>query len=289
MSRKVRLALSGACALLAVVCCLAYGQQTRSQAEHERAEAIARYGGEVTRVVVASRALEAGDVINWQNATEKDWVADLVPTGALTSLDDAMGRTVTEPAAAGAALCAVNFRDAEGSSEAPEGYVTVSLAASEKLGLPDTAKVGTRLAAYRVVDSTARLVTADLQVLAVSGETSALGARGTVCLAARANDVPELLVAGSEGSLRLVVPATKTPEEKDADDSKADTSTATPTKVEAEKGDKKTGDAAKTDGTAKTDDSAKTGASAKTEKKDADSGGGAADAAAEDDEATGGE
>ena len=86
MTRRVRLALAAAFSLLTLVLCLAYGQQVRADADRERAEALERYGGEVTKVVVAGQALEVGDVVSRQNVVERDWVSDLVPKGSYVSL-----------------------------------------------------------------------------------------------------------------------------------------------------------------------------------------------------------
>lgn len=88
MTRRVRLALAAAFSLLTLVLCLAYGQQVRADADRERAEALERYGGEVTKVVVAGQALEVGDVVSRQNVVERDWVSDLVPKGSYVSLDE---------------------------------------------------------------------------------------------------------------------------------------------------------------------------------------------------------
>ena len=206
MTRRLRLGLAAACSLLAVVLCLAYGRQTRAEAERERAEALERYGGEVTRVVVSSQGLEAGEVVTRQNVAERDWVSDLVPVGTVVELDEVLGHQVSVPAAQGAPLTSVNFREEGTAAEVPEGYAAVSIPAGEKLGLPAGIKAGTRIAAFRVRDAGARLVTSDLQVLVAATDTS-VGGRSTVTLAARPSDVPELLVAGGEGSLRLVVPA----------------------------------------------------------------------------------
>ena len=46
-----------------------------------------------------------------------------------------------------------------------------------------------------------------MQVISSLGEGGALGARASVTLAVRPQSVAELLVAGGEGSLRLIVPA----------------------------------------------------------------------------------
>lgn len=61
--------------------------------------------------------------------------------------------------------------------------------------------------AFRVGESGARVLSDDVQVISSLGEGGALGARASVTLAVRPQAVAELLVAGGEGSLRLIVPA----------------------------------------------------------------------------------
>ena len=207
MSRRVRLALASAFSLLALLLCLAYGQQVRGEAERERAEALERYGGEVTKVVVASQGLEAGDVVSRQNASERDWVSDLVPQGSYATLDELIGRQVTEPASQGTPITSVNFREAGQPSDVPEGYVAVSVPFGEKLCLPSGVGCATKVAAYRVRESGARLLSDDLQVLSSSGDAAGLSTKASVTLAVRPQDVAELLVASGEGSLRLIVPS----------------------------------------------------------------------------------
>ena len=206
MTRRVRLALAAAFSLLTLVLCLAYGQQVRADADRERAEALERYGGEVTKVVVAGQALEVGDVVSRQNVVERDWVSDLVPKGSYVSLDEVVGRQVTVPASEGSPVTQLNFREAATSADVPDGYVAASVPFGEKLGLPSDIGVGTRVVAFRVGESGARVLSDDVQVISSLGEGDA-GARASVTLAVRPQAVAELLVAGGEGSLRLIVPA----------------------------------------------------------------------------------
>ena len=164
MTRRVRLALAAAFSLLTLVLCLAYGQQVRADADRERAEALERYGGEVTKVVVAGQALEVGDVVSRQNVVERDWVSDLVPKGSYVSLDEVVGRQVTVPASEGSPVTQLNFREAATSADVPDGYVAASVPFGEKLGLPSDIGVGTRVVAFRVGESGARVLSDDVQV-----------------------------------------------------------------------------------------------------------------------------
>ena len=231
MKRRMRLIVSGICAAGAVVLCLVYGNHVESQAESIRAEAVARYGGEVTRLLVATKTLEAGDVVSSANVTEKEWLSDLAPKGALTSFSDVVGKQVSVPVTQGAPLCELNFRENSAMAEVPSGYVALSVPLTDKLGLTSAVEVGTSLAAYRVADSKTSLLTADVQVLlAPSNDGSSVLSKGTLCVAVRPADVTGLLSASSEGSLRLVIPAS------DIGDLSGGASGAAPTEVLPETG-----------------------------------------------------
>lgn len=208
MDRRLRLALSGSCALLAAVLCALYGQHVQDEANRVRSEALERYGGEVVSLVVATEGLEAGDVVDRSNVAERDWLADLAPTDAVIGLDSVMGSEVTVPVAEGVPLTALNFRDGTEAVEVPDGRVALSIPVTDKLGLPAATASGTTLAAYEVSDEGARLVTEDAQVLRVPGEQTGVSlSLGAVTLAVRPEDVAQVLSASAQGSLRLALPA----------------------------------------------------------------------------------
>lgn len=125
-------------------------------------------GGEVTKVVVAGQALEVGDVVSRQNVVERDWVSDLVPKGSV-SLDEVVGRQVTVPASEGSPVTQLNFREAATSVDVPDGYVAASVPLGEKLGLPSDIGVGTRVVAFRVGESGARVLSDDVQAISSPG------------------------------------------------------------------------------------------------------------------------
>ena len=207
MTRRLRLVVSGACALLAVLLCALYAQRVREEAERVRSEALERYGGEVVSLVVAPEGLEAGEVVDRGNAVERDWLADLAPADAVTSLDEVLGAEVTVPAAAGAPLTALNFRTSGDALEVPSGRVALSVPVTDDLGLPSVVAAGTELVAYEVSDSGVSVVAVDVQVLRPPAEQSSLGTRGSVALAVAPEDVARVLASSAEGSLRLALPA----------------------------------------------------------------------------------
>ncbi|WP_455138145.1 SAF domain-containing protein [Thermophilibacter sp.] len=206
MTRRFRLVVSGACALLAAALCLAYGQAEREKVERERSEALERYGGEVVSLVVATEGIEAGQVVDRGNVAERDWLADLAPEGAVTGIDAVLGSEVSVPVAAGAPLTDLNFRDPSDAVDVPADRVALSVPASGELGLPPATAPGDVLAAYEVTADGVRPISGDVQVLAVPSVGSGLMATGSVTVAVRPGEVARVLAASDEGSLRLALP-----------------------------------------------------------------------------------
>ena len=223
MNRRFKIALSGAFAVLTAGLCLLYGQEVRAEAERQRSEVLERFGGETVSLVVATDALEAGDVVSRQNVTLREWVGDLAPEGALTSLDDVLDKKLTVPAAAGSPLTELNFRDEAQMPEVPAGYMAASVPVTEKLGLPDAVPAGSRLVAYEVSDEGTKAISADVRVLLAATSSSSLMSRGSISVAVKPECVASLLTASAEGSLRLVLPA---------DDVESGGDAQAPTKVE---------------------------------------------------------
>lgn len=207
MSRRFRIVLSSAFALLALVACLAYAQAVRDEAARVRADAIERFGGEVASVVVATETLEAGEVITERNVTVRDWIADLAPADVITTLDDAIGRQLSVPAAEGAPLTELNFRDESALAEVPAGHVALSVPVTDKLGIARGVTRGARVNAYEVAEDGPRLIATDVQVLSELGSTTGIVASQQVTIAVLPQDVTAVLGASASGDLRLVIPA----------------------------------------------------------------------------------
>ena len=147
MTRRFRLLLSGSCALLSAVLCLAYGEHIREESERVRAEALERYGGEVVTLVVATEGIEAGESVSRSNVSERDWLVDLAPENAVTGLDTVIGAEVSVPVAAGVPLTELNFRDATEAVEVPSDRVALSVPLDDDLGVPPGTEAGESLAA----------------------------------------------------------------------------------------------------------------------------------------------
>lgn len=228
MSLRFRLVFAGACALLAVMLCALCAQHAREGAERERNEALARYGGETVGLVVATDGLEVGDVVAASNVTERDWLSDLAPADAVTSLDDVMGKSVTVPVASGAPLTALNFREEAPMAEIPAGHVAVSVPVTDKLGLAANVSVGARVIAYQAAEGASELLCDDTSVLAVPATDRQTMRTGSITVAVPPDAVSRILSASASGDLRLVQPADDVTAADSADVAAPDEVTAQP-------------------------------------------------------------
>lgn len=205
MSARFRVLFALSCAVLSVLLCLNYASFVQAEADRVRSKTLARYGGEVVTLVVSAAALEPGDVANGMNVTTREWLADLAPEGALTNLDDVIGREVGNAAPRGVPLTDVTFRDASATAEVPDGRVAVTLPVTDKLGVAHDLSRGTTLTAYAITSEGARLISSSMTVLAVP-VTSAMGSSGQLTVAVLPEDVPAVLSASASSDLRIVMP-----------------------------------------------------------------------------------
>ena len=207
MKRRQKLIISGLCALAVAIVFLWYAQHVRDEGARARTEAMRRYGGEVASLVVAARAIEAGEVVSKANVEQRDWLSSLAPEDACVSLDEVLGREVTVPVAKGNPLTSLNFRDTAELADIPSGHVAVTVPLTEKLGIISGVAAGSHVVAYRVSEGATRVLTSDVTVLVSPGASGSLSGKAALTIAVSAKDVPEVLTASTAGDLRLVVPA----------------------------------------------------------------------------------
>lgn len=199
MSRRFRLLLALAFAGLAALLTLAYGNSVRAEAESERAEVLERFGGETAPVLVATQALDAGAVLNASALEVRTWPSELVPDGALNSVEEALGEALAHPLGAGAPVTETVLASRQRALVVPAGHAALTVPVGERTGVSDDLVAGTALVAYRVRDGACRLLCGPVRVLE-AGE-------GALTVAVPAEHVAGMVTAASDGSLRLVVPA----------------------------------------------------------------------------------
>lgn len=206
MNKRFRIIMACACASLAVLCALAYGNAVRAEAQAEKTEAMARYGGEVTKVVVATTTLEPGDSITAAKAEEREWLSELVPEGAFKSLQELGNKTIGTPVSKGSPICSVNIRGNDDGMEVPSGKVAIAIPLNERLGVTSSVEIGANLAAYKVNEGRTYLISSNVVVLSVPTTSSSTN-KGSITIAVPLEEVADLMSSASDSTLRLVRPA----------------------------------------------------------------------------------
>ena len=220
MSTKTRVIIASLCSCVVAICFIGYSKQVQQNANKLRKDAMAKYGGEVVELVVATCPLEVGDTVDTSCVKPCDWIVDLAPVEAIDDIDAVLGKTITVPLAQGAPLTKLNFRDSDTELSVPSGYVLISVPVTPKLGVTANTVKDTHAVAYSAKDSGTCLLASNVRILA--GATSeGIGANKTVSLAVLPDDVPKILEASNQGCLRLVLPADDVVSMAKQDDSKA--------------------------------------------------------------------
>lgn len=205
VKRRTRIALSVVSGVAAAIAALLYASSVQAEAQKAQQEALARYGGEVVSVCVATRDIEPGDVMDESCVANEEWIASLLPPDAVTSLDDVLGKTATSSIPRRSVLSPQYFKRDEKAVSVPSGKVAVSVASDAEHA------VGGALVRNAVVDVyVSRDAVADRLVRARVLDTSAIANGGGdiswVTLAVDPASVRELLSATTKGMVTLVVP-----------------------------------------------------------------------------------
>lgn len=208
MTKKTRILISVLSALLASFCFFAYVQSVRAEAEKSRAEAIQKYGGELTSILVATKQIEPGETLSSSNTQVKSWISDLIPEGAITNPESVMGRTVSSVIGVGMPVVSLHLRSVASQITIPENLIGLTISHGEKYGLAERLSAGTKLAAYEVTDSLITCIASDISVL--SGDTEGtLYTSSSVTLGLTPEQVPAVLSAYARGTLRFTLPGSK--------------------------------------------------------------------------------
>ena len=208
MTKKTRILISVLSALLAGFCFFAYVQSVRAEAEKSRAEAIQKYGGELTSILVATKQIEPGETLSSSNTQVKSWISDLIPEGAITNPESVMGRTVSSVIGVGMPVVSLHLRSVASQIPIPENLIGLTISHGEKYGLAERLSAGTKLAAYEVTDSLITCIASDISVL--SGDTEGtLYTSSSVTLGLTPEQVPAVLSAYARGTLRFTLPGSK--------------------------------------------------------------------------------
>ncbi len=199
------------CGVACALCVGAYVLQVDEQAEAVRAEALERYGGDQIEVCVAKRDIAPGETLTEGAVETKMWVAALLPEGAVTKRDEAVGKVVGTSVLKGEVILAKRFDAQTASLDVPQGSAAVSVPAREVQAVGGALRAGMKTDVYAIGASTAERILAQANVLATSAtEAAGSGSSGAVTwvtLAVAPEKVQEVIAAAENLELYFVLPA----------------------------------------------------------------------------------
>lgn len=204
MTNRTRIIVSILAGLLVGLCFIGYGQAVEERVSKNHKEALEEYGGEVVSVVVSTRELEQGDVIDKTSVEVQDWIADFVPKDAIVDIEQIQGKSVTIPLASHMPLTKLNFRKIEETRKIPKGYVGICIPLTQKLGIDQQVCGSNNACAYCVKESGVSLLASNIKIINSDANKSS---NKTITLAVLPDDVPKILEASASSTLRIVRPA----------------------------------------------------------------------------------
>lgn len=208
MKRRARIATSAAFGVLALLLAAGGMESVRADAQRQRSELLAQYGGEVASLVVARRELAAGSVVGEGDVEQRDWLTDLASEGSFTDVADVLGARLSSPVAKGSPLTELDVTEQATSIEVPEGRVAVTVRLTDRAGVPAEVANGARVLVYESADAGVRLITGDAVALVPSQGVGSAGAgERSLTLAVLPAEVADVLAVSGAGSLRVALPA----------------------------------------------------------------------------------
>lgn len=236
---KKRLLICGiACGLICAVCVFLYTEMVYAEADSKRNEALQRYGGEQVEVLVASRTIHPGEMLDPSNCTTKTWLSDLLPEEALLSMEEAEGKQATSLILQGEVVSKSRFNNETKELDIPAGFVAIALPAQDVQAVGGSITAGSKVDVYATGNKTTCLGR-DLEVLATSagGEEGSSRSKITwVTLAIKPEKTQEFVTASQSMEIYFALPSAKEAEDLDttapastSDSSKTQTNTTTNT------------------------------------------------------------
>lgn len=207
MKRKKLVVFSACCGVLCAACVLAFMGRVQGQAAAERAEALARYGGEQADVCVAARDIAAGETLDASMLQVQSWLADLLPDGAVRAVEEIVGRAPATPIYKGEVVCAKRFERSGRTLDAPSGTTALSLPAKAVRAVGGALEPGMKVDVYSSGDTATTAIVRGVLVLATSVPEGKGGSdMAWVTLAVDPASVSELIAASERTELHFALP-----------------------------------------------------------------------------------
>ena len=204
MGRRT-VALGIASGLACALCVGLYAAQIGQEAQLQRAEALEKYGGVQVEAYVARRDLSAGEALDDSMVEKRQWLAELLPAGAVTDLESVRGQQLGSLVFAGEVLCEGRMQAQGNQLVVPEGLCAVSVPAKDVQTVGGSLVAGMEADLYMIGPSGSSLLASRVPVLAVGREGAASNS-SWVTVAVRPSLVHELVQAAQSYVLYFALP-----------------------------------------------------------------------------------
>lgn len=206
MRMRKTIVIGVACGIVCAVAVVCYTQSVQAEARQDRNAALAEYGGEQVEVCVASRDLLQGETLSEDMVTTRSWLVDLLPEGAVSSVDELVGKRLSSPVLEGEPVSSKRFDDGESALSVPEGMVALSLPTTPANSAGGRLSAGSLVDVYATGDSTTALLVSEAMVLEAGTQSSSATGVSWVTVAVPPDRVQELIDASQRMELSFALP-----------------------------------------------------------------------------------
>lgn len=210
MNRRKPMVMGIVCAVCCAACVGLYVWQVDAQSEAYRAEAMERYGGEQIDVCVATRDIAAGETIAEAALETRTWLVALLPEGAITAREDAVGQVAGSSILKGEVVTRKRLDASTAAIQVPEGLVAVSVPAHDVQAIGGALAPGMRADVYVIGGSATAKLLSNALIVATSASASELASSSAstswVTLAVSPSAVQELIAAAENLELYFALP-----------------------------------------------------------------------------------
>ncbi len=200
--------IAAACGIIAALCVFAYTATIQSEAAMARASAIRSYGGERVEVLVASRTIPIGSVIDESNASMQEWL-DFLPQGqAAQGYDELEGMVAQTEIRVNEPVLLERVGDGSSRITVPDGLAAASVASDDVLAVGGAIRAGSVVDVY-VEASSGEITMLGEHILVLETSTLEDGKDrqiSWVTLAVKPSSVSDLIAASAKGTIHFVLP-----------------------------------------------------------------------------------
>ena len=211
MRRNKSLIAGVVCGVMCATCVFLYIAGVQKEAQDERKQLLAQYGGEQVEVYVAKRDLDPGESLTEATVEKRLWVSELLPKEAVTNLEKVDGKPLTSPLFEGevASMRHVDGVDRE-TLAVPQGLCAVSVASEPVLVVGGSVASGQRVDMYSASGTSTDLIADNVEVLSTSAG-DARDSEGSdiawITVAVKPELVKEVIMAAQTSELYFALPS----------------------------------------------------------------------------------